>query len=192
MITNQRNIVSFPRSGQHMLEKLLFDFHSKFNIHPYSYCEFYNCCQEYKCKYNSVYQKNHDFNLELNIKEDEKYVFLYRKNKIANIEAYYRYHVNNNSNYDFNDFLNFYISVSPYYENLVNKYLCNEGNNILCIDYDEFMNDPSTIFHKIIIFFGFNYEKNEIHEFINNRDEKIKKTHHLSDEYICKILNYFQ
>ena len=73
-----------------MTEKLLRDFHTKFDI-PYSYCEYYTCCRTIPCKLNSVYQKNHDFRLMFPIKDNEKYLFLYREDKIEQLEAYYRY-----------------------------------------------------------------------------------------------------
>ena len=73
-----------------MTEKLLRDFHTKFDI-PYSYCEYYTCCRTIPCKLNSVYQKNHDFGLRFPIKDNEKYLFLYREDKIEQLEAYFRY-----------------------------------------------------------------------------------------------------
>ena len=53
------NIISFPRSGQHLTEKVLKVICSYFN-QPYSYCEFYNCCRTIPCKKKYRFMKNHD------------------------------------------------------------------------------------------------------------------------------------
>ena len=175
-----RNIISFPRSGQHMTERILEEFHKVENI-SYSYCKFYRCCNTVPCKYNSVYQKNHDFNLSLEIKPNQKYLFLYRQNKLEQLEAYFRYSRRNKQNYkDSKEYLNllkFCREKSSYYDSLVTKFVNNESDNILCIDYNDYINHPSKTFHNIINFFGFNYSFNYINNFIINRDEKIQKKH---------------
>ena len=52
----QNNIISFPRSGQHLLQRTLYKFHTFKNI-PFSYCGFYDCCNKIPCAYKSFYQK---------------------------------------------------------------------------------------------------------------------------------------
>ena len=157
-MSNQKNLISFPRSGQHMLERTIRDFHRKFNILPYKYCEFYNCCRQHTCKYNANYQKNHDFDLKLNIRDDQKYVYLYRKNKIEQLESYYRCDIGKpvdyNNQEDYNNLIDFCKKKSKYYDGLKQKYVDTKRDNVLSVDYDEFLGNPAGIFYKIISFFG--------------------------------------
>jgi hypothetical protein len=49
-------IISFPRSGQHLFERLLkhiYEYYKK----EFSYCEFYNCCQNIPCQKNVYFKK---------------------------------------------------------------------------------------------------------------------------------------
>ena len=78
-----KNIVSVPRSGQHMTEPALRYYHKLMNI-PFSYCEYYNCCKTRPCsKKPGAYQKNHDHDLNSEINDNEKYLFLYRANLLT-------------------------------------------------------------------------------------------------------------
>lgn len=185
-----RNIISFPRSGQHMNERILKEFHKVNNI-PYKYCEFYSCCNIVPCKYNSVYQKNHDFDLSLKIQQNQKYLFLYRKNKLEQLEAYYIYSRKNKQDYkESNEYLNllkFCRKNSSYYDSLVTKFVNNDNENILCIDYDDYLNYPSKTFHKIINFFGFKYSFDYVDNFIINRYEKIKRRYYIDKSLLIKL-----
>jgi len=172
-----------------MIEILLRDFYRKNNL-PYSYCEFYTCCCQTPCKYNSEYQKTHDFDFDLPIKDDQKYIFLYRKNKIEQLEAYYRYiHKTTSSDYtsksEYNNLIQFCNDESYYYDELVEKYANPKRDNILCVDYNEFVNDPHKEFCKIIAFVGFNSDATSIDQF----PEIIVKRRQLDDNLMNKILN---
>jgi len=188
---SNHNIISFPRSGQHMTERLLSEFHQQNNL-PYRYCEFYHCCHRSPCKYNSVYQKNHDFNLSLKILPNQKYLFLYRENKIEQLEAYYRFN-RKSSNPDYENpkeylnLLNFCRSKSSYYDNLVKKFLNNKSKNILCIEYGDFLNNPSKTFHKIVNFFELNYSFECVDNFYKNRNEKIHRKNTLDSSLLIKL-----
>ena len=186
----KKNLISFPRSGQAMTAHALSDFHNKFNI-PFNFCEYYSCCKEVPCKYNNEYQKNHDFNLKLKIKDEEKYIFLYRKDKIEQLEAYYRFvkkNVDYNQSNQYTDLIQFCKNNSVYYDKMLEKYALQPRHNILCIDYNEYINDPSHTFYKIIIFFGYNISKNQISKFMNEREEKIFKRTNLNINFKKKVL----
>ena len=173
-----------------MNERILKEFHKVNNI-PYKYCNFYKCCNQIPCKYNSVYQKNHDFDLTLKIQPNQKYLFLYRKNKLEQLEAFYRYERKNKQDYnDQNEYLNllkFCRNKSSYYDSLVTKFVDNDSKNILSIDYNDYLNNPSKIFHKIIIFFEFNYSFDYVNNFISNRDEKIQKKNFIDKSLLIKL-----
>ena len=184
------SVISFPRSGQHLTERILKEFHQVNNI-PYKYCEFYNCCRTTPCKYNAVYQKNHDFSVSLKIQPNQKYLFLYRKNKLEQLEAYYRYIKKNKQDYknlnDYQNLLKFCRSKSSYYDKLVAKFVNNNNENILCIDYNDFLKNPSKTFHKIINFFGLKYSFDYVNNFIINRDEKIEKKNSIDKSLLIKL-----
>ena len=80
-----------------------------------------------------LFQKNHDFSLKLNLKLDEKFIILYRKDKIYQLESYFRFDIfrkdtfNSNINYKdentFNNLIRFIKKKSTYYDDFVNKYI---------------------------------------------------------------------
>ncbi len=186
------NIISFPRSGQHMIERMLSEFYKAENI-PYKYCEYYTCCRQIPCKYNANYQKNHDFKLQLKIEPNQKYLFLYRKNKLEQLEAFYRFKKKNKQNYknpqEYLNLLQFCKEKIPYYNALVEKFVYNENENenILSIDYNDFLHNPAKSLHKIITFFGHNYSYDHIETFITNRKEKIQKINTKNKTFFIKL-----
>ncbi len=188
IISNQHNIISFPRSGQHMTERMLKEFYKAENI-PYSYCEFYKhacACRTTPCKNNSIFQKNHDFDLSLEIKSNEKYLFLYRMDKLEQLEAYWRFEKNLPAGSG-KEILGFCRDSSSYYDNLVSKYVDNKSSNILCVDYNFFLNNTPETFHKIINFFGLEYSLDHIDKFIMNRKEKILKKNTINKCLLQKL-----
>lgn len=85
-----KHIVSIPRSGQHMNELCLREYHRLMNI-DYAYCEHYSCCNSRPCKINAnAFMKDHDFYLNTQINKEDKYLFLYRTNITRLLEAEYR------------------------------------------------------------------------------------------------------
>ena len=84
------NIISVPRSGQHMTERCLRYYHKLMNI-KFNYCEFYHCCKCMPCKISeNAFQKNHDWNVKkskngkggIKIEKNNKY----SPSQIKNIE----------------------------------------------------------------------------------------------------------
>ena len=88
-------IVSYPRSGHHLLEKLLYQIFTELGI-EYSYCEYFNCCKSIPCKKGRIFQKIHHVeqlnkNALKNIEKQGKMIILYRENTIHQLEAFYRF-----------------------------------------------------------------------------------------------------
>lgn len=84
-------IVSYPRSGHHMLEKLLYEIFTELGL-EYSYCEYYFCCGTIPCKKKRIFQKIHNEGyLDGLDKENSKMIILYRENMIYQLEALFRY-----------------------------------------------------------------------------------------------------
>ena len=168
-------LISIPRSGQHMTEAALRYYHELLNI-PFAYCEFYNCCKNIPCNKNSnALQKNHDFSLDIEIKDINKYVFLYRENILQQIDAYFRYQTNNqkidytndNIREQFKEFVRLNIK---YYINMHNKYLNQNKCNILELEYENLVINFNEKFYELLAFL--NIEINE--EFIEKTKLHIK------------------
>lgn len=186
-----RMLISFPRSGQGLIEKILNYLCEKHDI-PFSYCEFYTCCKKIPCKKKSFFQKNHDFHLKLNINSNYQYIILYRKDKIKQLEAYYRYRLHNNWNdaaYDYNNLLSYIKENSNYYDNFIKKWISNTLNhpNFLYIEYYDLVNDPLK-WSKIL--FSYIFPQINIQEqiFINMlNDIPIKIFNSISDDVYSKL-----
>jgi hypothetical protein len=194
------NIISVPRSGQHMTERCLRYYHKLMNI-KFNYCEFYHCCKCMPCKISeNAFQKNHDWNVKkskngkggIKIEKNNKYLFLYRSNLLQLIEANFRLHYKNkgfisdtNIKLDYNDktilkeFKNYVKVHKKYYKNIFLKYLNKNRSNILEIEYDNYVLNFVETFKKILIFF--NIPINE--EYIKKTELKINiKLEHKIDE----------
>jgi hypothetical protein len=193
-------IISFPRSGQHLLERLLIEIYKYYNK-DFSYCEFYNCCNTVPCYKNCIFQKNHDFNLDLKIPLDDKLIILYRKDKIIQLESYFRlvyltkeiYDVKLDYNSDLLETaIEFINNNSEYYDRFIDKYVdSNKYTNALIIEYDSIINDTSQYIKNLIEYLNL-HENNdikldEIVNYIINNFEKIEYKNTLSDEIYDKI-----
>lgn len=196
-------IVSFPRSGQHLLERLLKHIHNYYNK-EFSYCEYYTCCQKIPCNKNSLFQKNHDFNLNLKLNINEKFIIIYRKNKIYQLESLFRLNkfrknvFNSNINYKdketFNNLIRVIKNNSKYYDNFVDKYIkSNKYQQALIIEYDDFLSQYKNYIKKIILFLNLKNDKNidldidlDI-EIIINTFEKIEYKNKLDNEIYKQI-----
>ena len=141
-------LISFPRSGQHLTESILRYLCESHGI-DYSYCNYYRCCNNTPCKKGSIFQKNHDFGIE-NVKElveinnESKYLVLFRKDPILQLESYYRFVLSKhdiNTSYNYDDLLKFVKGKLPYYNNFIKKWVNNEYNNILKVEYYELINN---------------------------------------------------
>lgn len=154
-------IISFPRSGQNLMYRLLKHIYNYYHL-SYSYCDFYNCCNHVPCLQKKQFQKNHDFDLKLDIDKNEQLFVLYRANKIIQLEAYFRYYYskkypNVNINYDnatiFNDLIQFIHRRSHYYDQFMKKYIyTNKFNNAFFIEYNDFINNHEKYIKKIIMY----------------------------------------
>jgi hypothetical protein len=162
-----------------------------------------------------LFQKNHDLELNLNLKLGEKFLILYRKNKIYQLESYFRYKIlfgteKYNSNVDyknktiFNKLIKFIKENSKYYDGFVNKYIkSNKFKEVLIINYDDFLSKNKDYVKQIILFLNLtnsenidldvekndlDVEKNDLDvENIVNTFEKIEYKNSLDNEIYKKI-----
>ncbi len=195
------NIISFPRSGQHLIYEIL---KLIYFVHDYdfTYCEYYNCCNSVPCSFKSIYQKNHDFTLDYKIIPTESYVVFYRKNIVYQLEAYYRYEINkNNDQYDLETLLTFINNNFYYYINFYEKWIFEKHDNIMCIDYNSFIGNSYNYVNQILQYSNLTFDDEKIKKILQSeicvegKVNSIKVLHTLNEELyqILKthILNKF-
>jgi len=159
-----RFLVSFPRSGHHMVERMLRAI-CRAHDYPYSYCEYYSCCKRQPCAENAVLQKNHDF--DLNFDPDMgRSVVLYRSDPIVQLDAWYRWRVGRRSG-EYQEVLEpdpgwwktrahldgltrFATRHARYYRRFVAKWVEANPENIVAIEYGSFLNSPEDFMFRIL------------------------------------------
>lgn len=182
----QITIVSFPRSGQHLTERLL-KFYCKKQQLKFSYCEYYSHCNHSPCLNRRVFQKNHDFDLNLPIDSSQKYIVLYRNNMTAQLESWFRYYLkeqwnvsHDNKEIDYkntekrNMLIKFINSKTDYYVNFLKKWVYNSYTNIYKIEYNDLINNSENILQMFNFIFPDIDHKND-KKILNayNKQEKI-------------------
>lgn len=196
-------IVSFPRSGQNLLNSIFETLCESHDI-DYSYCGYYDCCNSIPCKFEKMVSKNHDFDLNLKINKDIKYISLYREDPIINLEAYYRFGLKHSGKeYKYEDLILFINQSYKYYNNFINKWVLNKHDNILKVEYYELVNNPVDVSKKCFSHFFPNFEiKQHLFDELSNKEinvvgcgilSEIKPLHQLSDDLYNRLksdLNY--
>lgn len=192
-------VVSFPRSGQSIIQNLLSLICYHYNI-KHSYCEFYRCCNTVPCCKGYLFQKVHDFEMNIEIDKTKKYIVLYRKDPILQMEAFYRFNkiLRANQQYNYDDLKQFIIEVYPYYNYFINKWVNNDNENILKIEFYDLINTPLDKLKKIFSHLFPDLKYNEIIfkeilkvEFKDNEisdlNSTIKQINHMDDEIYNKL-----
>lgn len=132
--------VSWPRSGHHLLVRLMKGYFGE----RFNYCEFYtehlDCCREFPCtrSQNISFSKNHDFNLDISTKESVPYIVQYREfynSVVSEFELHIRVHGPESDNKE--EFMKHSIAKARQYKVFLRKWVEEEpGNNILLVPYE--------------------------------------------------------
>ena len=141
---NYTNIISYPRSGQALIERIFNFYATKHNIF-YKYCEFYRCCKTIPCIHGANFQKNHDLSLELKLRQDTRYIVLYRSDKIEQLSSFLRWNFKKKlkHNIDKRRADQFLLDANIYYEGFINKWVANSTReNIKVFDYLDICKNP--------------------------------------------------
>lgn len=167
-------IISFPRSGQHLVRNILENVCKRTNK-QFSYCEFYRCCRQTPCKYKRTdtinFYKNHDFLLDptykdkplqvnINIEDNEKYIVLYRKDPIEQLEAYYRYLKPEISLFEFCK------QKKEYYNAFIEKWVTPSLSNVFLLDYDTLIHDPYNSISRLLSFLEIQIDVSDLVEIL--------------------------
>ena len=172
------NIISFPRSGQHLLNNMLEYVLTEHNL-PYKYCEFYSCCRTVPCSNKSNFMKHHDFETDYTILPKQKYIVLSRKDIILQLEAWYRFHITVNSlPYDITDLKISCVKNKSYYNRFIQKWVNNDNENILKIEYYDLVENPKDYMRKIMEFLYPDIELKEtvLEKMVNHLKIEVKHT----------------
>ena len=204
-----KNLISVPRSGQHMTEKAM-RLYYKLLGKDYTYCEYYTCCQCRPCKKEPLaFQKNHDFNIgtenEIKINSDEKYVFIYRDNIVQQMEAHFRLILseskkipNSSVKIDYKKKINlfkfkkFVIQHANYYKQIYPKYLNYKENNILHVEYDNYIQNFTSVFKTILQLFNLPINEDYIRSVKNDIQPELFHKISSEDSYYSELNNFIQ
>jgi len=158
----------------------------------------------FRAKKKCLFQKNHDFYLNLkinlNINLNEKMIILYRKDKILQLESlfsydkffkndYYNATIDYKNEKNFNDLIKYIKDKSKYYDGFVNKYIkFNRYKKALIIEYHDFLSKYKDYIKQLILFLNLLNTENNDYDIDNdvqniiNTFEKIEYKNNLSIE----------
>jgi hypothetical protein len=206
------SLISFPRSGQHLTERLIQVICEYFS-REFKYCEYYNCCRSVPCKKNSNFLKNHDFTLKLELPENYKKIVLYRTLMIEQLESFFRAveiekkklfidkkkwienkdgftmifdYENNKRLYD--SLLRFIKGKESYYNGFIEKWVNTNNPNTLILPYSEIVCEPIRYVGRLITFMGIPHTDDDVINILN-KFEKIEYKHTLSPVLYERIFN---
>jgi len=167
---NKTIIVSFPRSGHHLLvrglmcalpEKIVYSegYKSEHNIHN---CDYVNL------------QKSHDFNLTDPINPEFHYIIQVRGYELA-VESWYK--LMQKDGYE-GSFEQFRSEMSDYYDGFMAKWVNSDIPNRLTIPYHDFVDQKANTVIKTLKFMGYETILPHQHEAIRQweRGAMIKKS----------------
>lgn len=170
-------LVSVPRCGQLMTEKLLSAYHNVLGI-KYGYCEFYSCCLTRPCAHQpDSFQKSHDFDLDDAVDTNGRYAFIFRSDIAFTADAWFRYEakrsghiVNTNQSIDYANkdfsllFERFASEKASYLNRIHGKWLYQGGPSVIAVPYDQFVDDPVGTLSRLLDHFEVPVIKSSVHE----------------------------
>jgi len=175
VINKKIQLVTFPRSGHHLVVNVLLKYFSGNINFPITdgkktdtecteiiragginYCEFYNHCQKTPCTDQTVnLQKNHDFNLSLANEENNRYIILIR-NPLESLVSFFNFFldlpikqsiINGNVILDKKGWEDFATKEILFWKDFSNKWILNNRKvNFLFFTYEEILRNPLTSF----------------------------------------------
>jgi hypothetical protein len=147
---------TFPRSGHNLLYQLL----KHVLKGDFSYCEFYTHCQKIPCSNDAQFQKNHDFDLDLPIEKNVKYIVQYR-HPYESIASFYNFDLDHGKieNDDISNWQSFLNQNLDYYMKFMHKWATNkEPNQFLHVTYSDLISSTQSTLWRVIKF----AEKDEV------------------------------
>ena len=195
---NLVQVVSFPRSGNHLLAKLLEELSCESSQFEFKYCEFYKCCKQFPCTKGCKVSKTHDWGLKVkDDSHDVKYIIQYRKDMSQQMSAFYRFCCPDCKSYSDIDpysesFQKFMKDKKNYYYGFMRKWLNKRGENYLHVEYYDFIKHPMEYMKKIMKFiYGENIilDLDKMQKVINDNKIEVKHVYPVTDDDILEIFN---
>ncbi|QFT83279.1 hypothetical protein FIU89_21840 (plasmid) [Roseovarius sp. THAF27] len=146
--------VSWPRSGHHLLVRLLTLYFGE----GFLYCDFYggieNCCKKTPCKRRDVHlSKSHDFDLGMPQIARRKYLIQYR-DFIPSVVSNFELHVRNGGADTLENFRVFAGTQFDSYRAFSEKWVQSDfAARQLVIEYDTLQSDPATTLARAVGWF---------------------------------------
>lgn len=143
--------VSFPRSGHHLVERLMKQYFGE----KFGYCEYYNpveCCKSFPCARMGEINlsKNHDFEGTLSPRENVPYLIQYRSFVPAAVSDFELF-VRNGNEDTFESFRKFALIRIKKYRMFVEKWVLSDTpTERLIVKYEDLVGDPSGVLPTII------------------------------------------
>ena len=128
--------------------------HNQLTESPFHYCEFYYSCRTVPCcDGRNVFQKSHDFELDLPSKQDSNYIIQIR-NPLGLLISWFELRLPRKREIDTPEgFIAFTKRMQPYLDGFRNKWIESDLPNRLIIDYDAYLERPDFWLGRVIEMF---------------------------------------
>lgn len=174
--------VSWPRSGHHLLVRLL-----KIYFGPdFGYCDFYggvkDCCKTVPCRRRGeiVLTKSHDFDRKLPQLRKQKYLVQYRE-FIPSVVSNFELHVRNGAADTLESFRKFASTEFDRYQLFVQKWVSSPfGQTQLVIRYEDLLNDTEGCLAETVLYLcpGVELDRAKLRQALEKVDgERIEQGH---------------
>ena len=161
--------VSVPRSGHHLLQSYLTHYFSRdphylddpkryvqdgyIRVGKWSYCEYYAHCRQSPCRDPStLFQKTHDFTLDVPYRADQWYLVQTRQ-PLPAIISHYRLAIARGLRKDSRfQWWRFFHSQLAYWKQFQAKWVSPNYPNVLVLHYDDLVTDPNKAVRETLSF----------------------------------------
>jgi len=173
--------ISWPRSGHHLLVRLMSDYFGD----AFNYCEFYtehlDCCRQFPCtRAKSVsFSKNHDFALDVSTAENVPYLVQYRNffnSVVSEFELHIRVHGADCDTKE--EFEKHSVAKARQFKRFRQKWVdCDTRANVLLVPFEDLISNTEALASLCIQHFmpGTDVDLERLREVISNVDgEKVE------------------
>ena len=147
--------VSWPRSGHHLLARLLVEYFGA----PFKYCVFYregmDCCRQSPCVRPGIkFAKNHDFDMAVKKLPQYPYLVQYRRYMPSAVSDFELYVMAGNED-SAPSFRRFARIKTKYYMKFMGKWKHSDDNiEKKLVEYDDLISNPKRELEKVVRFFA--------------------------------------
>lgn len=151
-LIHRTQCVSFPRSGHHLLERLL---HSYFGDERWRYCESYeDSGRTLDNDPETNFEKTHDLDLATEARDDRHYLVQIRY-PIESLVSWYRWSCDRQGAEDSpGAWVNFAIQRSAFWMMFYRKWVLNHVPNRLIVNYADLVGAPAETVMRVVQFLG--------------------------------------